>query len=49
MAVVNLITFAVPYLVDSYNAKMVCIGEGAMELCMHEIAVFFLPVDILTV
>ena len=30
-----------PYLVD---ARMVCFGEGAMELCMHENAVLFLPV-----
>ena len=29
--------------------KMVCFGEGAMELCTHEKAVFFLPVNILTV
>ena len=39
----------VPYLGDSYNAKMVCFGERAMELCMREKAVFFLPVNILTV
>ena len=38
-----------PYLADSYNAKMVCFGEGAMELCMREKAVFFLSVNILTV
>ena len=52
MAVANLIKFAVwrvPYFGDSYNAKMVCFGEEAMELCMHEKAVFFLPVNILTV
>ena len=29
--------------------KIVCFGEGAMELCMREKAVFFLPVNILTV
>ena len=34
---------------DSYNAKMVCFGEEAMELCMGEKAVFFLLVDILMV
>ena len=39
----------VPYLEDSYNAKIVCFGEGAVELCMREKAVFFLPVNILTV
>ena len=49
MAVANLIKFALwrPYLGDSYNAKMVCFGEGAMELCTYEKAVFFLPVNIL--
>ena len=31
------------------NAKIVCFGEEAMELCMREKAVFFLPVNILTV
>ena len=31
---------------DSYNAKMVCFG---IEVCTHEKAVFFLPVNILTV
>ena len=53
MAVTNLIKFAVwrtlPGGQDSYNAKMVCFGEGAMELCMHEKTVFFLPVNILMV
>ena len=39
----------VPYLGDSYNAKIVCFGEEAMELCMREKAVFFIPVNILTV
>ena len=31
MAVANLIKFAcgLPYLVDSYNTKIVCFGEGA--------------------
>ena len=45
MAVVNLIKFAVwpglPYLADSYNAKMVCFGEGAMELWLFS---FFLSI-----
>ena len=51
MAVANLINLlcGVPYLGDSYNAKIVCFGEGAMELCTHEKAVFFLPVNILMV
>ena len=31
-----------PYLVDSYNARMVCFGEGNME---HENLVFFLSVN----
>ena len=48
MAVENLVC-GVPYLGDSYNAKMVCFGEGAKELCKHEKAVFFLPVNILMV
>ena len=39
----------VPYLGDNYNAKVACFGEGAMELCTNEKAVFFLPVNILTV
>ena len=45
MAVANLsnLQCGVPYLGDSYNAKLVCFGEGAMELCTHEKAVFFLP------
>ena len=38
-----------PYLEDSYDAKILCFGEGAMELSMHENAVFFLPVNTLTV
>ena len=51
MAVANLIKFSLwrTYLGDNYNAKMVCFGEGAMEVCTHEKAVFFLPVNILTV
>ena len=33
-----------PYLADSYNAKMVCFGEGAMELyaCVKKLFSFFL-------
>ena len=38
-----------PYLVDSYNKKMVCFGEGVMELYMCENAIFFLPVNMPTV
>ena len=38
-----------PYLGDSYNAKMVYFEEGVMELCTNEKVVFFLPVNILTV
>ena len=35
---------------DNYNAKkMVCFGEGAMEPCTREKAVFFLPANILMV
>ena len=34
------------YLLDSYNTKMMCFGEGAIDLCTHEKAVFFLPVNI---
>ena len=53
MAVANLINFAVwptlSGLVDSYNSKMVCFGEEAMELCMHEKAILFLSVNILMV
>ena len=51
MAVANLIKLlcGIPYLEDSYIAKMVCFGDGAMELCMHEKAAFFLPVNVLTV
>ena len=48
MAVVNTIK-CLPYLEDSYNAKMVCFGEGAIELCTSEKAVFFIPVNMLTV
>ena len=33
-------------LVDSYKAKMMCFGEGTMELCMCENAIFFLPVNV---
>ena len=48
MASKNLIKWPT-YLADSYNAKMVYFGEGAMELCMCEKAVFFLPANILMV
>ena len=48
MAVANLIKFAVWCTLPG-TAKMVCFGEGAMELCTYEKAVFFLPVNILTV
>ena len=34
------------YLADSYIAKMVCFGNGVMELYMCENAVFFLPVSV---
>ena len=49
MAVANLIKLlcGLLYLSDSYNAKMVCFVEGAMELCMYEKAVFFLSVNTL--
>ena len=30
---------------DSYNAKMVCFGEGAVEFYMYENAIFFLFVN----
>ena len=51
MAIANLIRLAVwrTLLGDSYNAKLVCFGEGTMKLCTHEKTVFFLPVNILTV
>ena len=49
MAIANLIKFTMwrTYLVDSYNTKMVCFGEEAIELYMCEKAIFFLPVNIL--
>ena len=48
MAGASLIKFVCDlcYLAVSYNAKMVCFGEGAMKLCMHENAVLLLPVNI---
>ena len=42
MAIANLIRLAVwrTLLGDSYNAKLVCFGEGTMKLCTHEKAGF---------
>ena len=51
MAGANLIKFAVwPTLPGRhlYNAKMVCFGEGAMELCMRENAIFYFFLSINT-
>ena len=48
MSVANLIKFAV-WRGTAIMQKWCVFGEGAMELCTHEKAVFFLPVNILTV
>ena len=44
----NLIKFAVWYTLPGGQLlckKMVYFGEGTMELCWHEISIFFLPVN----
>ena len=49
MAVANLIKFTVPTWGTAIMQKWCALEEGAIELYTHEKAVFFVPVNILTV